>query len=1068
MGILSLFKTHFASLPAGKSRIYNLTGSAPAVLLALRERPFIALETDESKAELLCKDINFYRGLFAGERVFFLPDPSGPESIGQRAELVWSLESGGSLVTSSENLETSLWDRTSLAASAVALKPGTVVSRAELEQFLLLLGYRHVPMVSGKGEYSLRGWVLDLFPSMSEDPLRIEFFGDEIEQLRTFDPDSQRSRAELADYIVFPAQEPEGSRSISEIFPGRAIFSLDPAPDLLKLPEGSSLLSRYSFQGSGPDNDHDHELELELETGGTAAQWPDSDAGILSLKGCGILPEERGSLAGLAGTIRVLSHQHRVLIVASSRGQAERLTDIFREADCIAPVIEIRDAEAYEGNISIVVGELSGGVFIEGLLILTEKEIFGERAAFRSIKKTKLANLLSSLDDITPGDFVVHRDYGVGRFTGTVRRSMDDAAIELMQIDYDGGRIFIPVQNIQNISKYRAEEGVVPKVDKLGGKSWQNKKARAKKRAQEIAAKLLSLYAGRSMARGFVFSPDTELHHEFDSFFSYEETADQLRAIQDIKKDMESEKPMDRLLCGDVGYGKTEVAMRAAFKAVFDHRQVAVLVPTTILAEQHYRTFRERFSGFPVTIDFISRFKSKKETDDVLKRLSQGQVDIIIGTHGLLSSKVVFNRLGLLIIDEEHKFGVGQKEKVKELSRGIDALNLTATPIPRTLHMSLSGIRDISVIETPPEERLSVKSVVSVFDDKLIREALQHELMRGGQVFFVHNRIHDIYTIANHLSELVPEAQIGVAHGKMPGKELETVMHRFFTRQINILVSTAIVGSGLDIPRANTIIINRADRMGLADLYQLRGRVGRSSVKGYAFFIAPPESVLTEEARKRLQAVQEMSYLGAGFRLAMKDLEIRGSGDIFGAEQSGQVHEIGFDLYMEMLEQAVAEAKGIEVKEELEPVIELKPSAFIPEQYIEEIGLRLNFYRRIASLSDEAAIDEFQAELRDRFGSPPEEVISLLKIMRLKSSARRLMIMKIAEAQGKVRVIFHPDTKVQPGQILSLHDSRKGRMKFLQDGFEVDYKGADFEQLYTGLSEILQELSCQLPEADAS
>ncbi|MBI5100819.1 MAG: transcription-repair coupling factor [Nitrospirae bacterium] len=1049
MGITGLLKNHFAPLFSGNKRIYNLKGSAAALLLSIREGPFIALEADESKAAVLARDINFYRGLLHGQKAAFLPDSTGPDSAGTRAELVRSIGDTVPVVTSSENLKTSLWDRDELQKSSLLLKPGTTISRDDLEQFLLLFGYKSSPMVSGKGEYSLRGWILDLYASMSADPFRIEFFGDEIEQIRTFDVESQRSKAPLEEVLLFPAAEPSGVRRIQDIFPGRIIYCLDPELDRSGLPENSIVLSRYPFRGAAPDE----------SASGDDAPLTEADAGILSMKGCGVLAEERVTLSEMTVNIRTLSTRHRVIITASSKGQAERLVDILRESDVIAPVIPAVEAGSYEGNICIVEAELSAGIFIDGLIILTEREIFGERTAFRPMKKTKLANLLTSLDDITPGDFVVHRDYGIGRFTGTVRRTMDDAAVELMQIEYDGGKIFIPVQNIQNISKYRAEEGVVPHMDKLGGKSWQNKKARAKKRAQEIAAKLLSLYAGRSVARGFLFSADTELHREFDSFFAYEETPDQLKAIEDIKRDMESEKPMDRLLCGDVGYGKTEVAMRAAFKAVFDHRQVAVLVPTTILAEQHFRTFKERFSGFPVTIDFISRFKSPKQTGEALKRLAQGRIDIIIGTHGLLSKKVVFNRLGLLIIDEEHKFGVGQKEKIKELSRGVDALNLTATPIPRTLHMALSGIRDISVIETPPQERLSVRSVVSVFDDKIIREALQHELARGGQVFFVHNRISDIHKTASHLLELVPEAKIGIAHGRMPERDLEVAMHKFFTKQINVLVSTAIIGSGLDIPSANTIIIDMADRMGLADLYQLRGRVGRSSLKGYAYFIAPADPLLTEEARKRLQAVQEMSYLGAGFRLAMKDLEIRGSGDIFGAEQSGHVHEIGFDLYIEMLEQAVAEAKGLEVKEEPETAVELRATAFIPENYIEDISLRLNFYRRIASLSKDEDIDEFQNELKDRFGPPPDEVAALLKIMRLKRLSKKLAVTKISEVKDRVRVIFHPETKVRPEQIFGLHKEMKGKMTFLPDGFEADFRGADFGKVYEGLHGILSRLA---------
>jgi transcription-repair coupling factor (superfamily II helicase) len=634
-----------------------------------------------------------------------------------------------------------------------------------------------------------------------------------------------------------------------------------------------------------------------------------------------------------------------------------------------------------------------------------------------------------------------------------------------MMIDYENGRLYIPIQNIQIISKYRAEEGMAPGVDRLGGKTWERKKERVRKKVREMAARLLSLYAGRKAARGFAYSPQTELHREFESFFSYEETPDQLKAIEEIRKDMESEMPMDRLLCGDVGYGKTEVAMRAAFNTVYDNRQVAVLVPTTILAEQHYRTFTERFSGFPVRVDYLSRFKTRKEMALTMKGIAKGEVDIVIGTHALLSKKVAFHRLGMLIIDEEHRFGVGQKEKMKELARDIDVLTLTATPIPRTLHMALSGIRNISVIETPPEERLSVRSTVSVFGDGLIRQAVVFELQRNGQAFFVHNRIHDLHRLADRIRELVPDAKVGVAHGQMPENELETVMHLFFRQELNVLVSTAIVGSGLDIPSANTIIIDRADKMGLADLYQLRGRVGRSNIRGYAYFLAPPESSLTDEAKKRLQAVQEMSYLGAGFRLALKDLEIRGAGDVFGAEQSGHIHEIGFDLYIEMLEKAVAELKGEEIREEREPVIELKTSAFIPEQYIEDVTLRLSFYRRISGLRTEEQIGEFSIELRDRFGSPPPEVMRLLDVMRLKVSARLLSVTKVEETKTKVRVVFSPDTSVPPEEIFRLYDSRKGRIRFLPDGFEINLGAMGTETAFGEVHGALKELEEKTPAA---
>ena len=1047
MELLSLLKRAFPDVGSEDCRIFNLTGSSAPFFLALRDKPFVAVEKDEAAAEVLCKDINFFRKILSGRQVFFLPEPNGPGASGRRAAIMHALTGPDSVVTSADCLKSALWDKGSPGGSTVLIGRGVAMERSKLEETLVGLGYSRAPMVVEKGEFSRREWIFDVFPSTAEDPLRIEFFGDEIEEVKVFDIETQRSKGRADEFLLFPAAETTASYGWKSLEEGRTFYFLYPI-ESEKFPGKAVRLSRYSFEGGGPAGE------------GDGAEVFDIEAPMLSMRGHGILPEEREGVAGLPEVIKRVGRDRRVIIIASSSGQAERLKDLFRDGDMIVPLVATEDLAAFDGPVSLTVAELSSGFFAAGLLVLTAREMFGERPSFRSMKKSRVSNLLVSIDDITPGDFVVHRDYGVGRFTGVNKnKEADGTELELMIIEYDNGKIHIPVQYIRVLSKYRSEEGVVPKTDRLGGKTWQRKKEKVRKKVRELAARLLSLYAGRRAARGFSFSPGSELHREFDSFFSYEETADQFKAISDIKRDMESDVPMDRLLCGDVGYGKTEVAMRAAFKAVYDNRQVAVLVPTTILAEQHYRTFRERFSGFPVNIDSLSRFKSAEEVKRVIRGVSGGEIDIVIGTHALLSGRLSFSNLGLLIIDEEHRFGVGQKEKITELKKNIDVLTLTATPIPRTLHMALSGIRNISVIETPPEERLAVRSVVAVPNDSLIRDAITDELQRDGQVFFVHNRVNDILRVADRVRLLVPSARVDVAHGQMAERGLEKVMRGFFEGEIDVLVSTAIVGSGLDIPRANTIIIDRADRIGLADLYQLRGRVGRSSRKGHAFFLAPPESLLTEQARKRLQAVQEMSYLGAGFRLALKDLEIRGAGEVFGAEQSGHIHEIGFDLYIEMLERAVAELKGEEVKEELEPAMEIPLSAFIPEEYVEDVTLRLSFYRRIASLKTAEGVTEFESELADRFGPLPPEVSNLLKIAGLKTVAKRLGVQKVQETGGKLRVLFFPDTPVQPSHILGLHDKRKGRIRFLPDGFEVDCKKSGEKPPLSEAGKIFEELA---------
>ncbi len=1049
MDLRASLRDRFLPLRDGMRRVYNLTGSSAALMLALEDRPFVAVEKDSRHAEALMGDIGTYRSVFGGGRLLHIPDADGPERSGERAEALLHMLPGDSLITSFQNLGAGFWDRDFLHEQLLTLARGRKYDRASCEEALIELGYRKTAMVVDLGEFSQRGWIIDLFPATAEHPVRVEFFGDEIEQIRIFDLDTQRSVKDIDEITVVPAQEPELSWKFSDIAGDRRYFCLFSPDDTELLPGHTTFLSRYSFvAGALPDE-------------GAAGSLPhagQTDAGMLSVRGLGILPDERKSLDDLPSVIAGLSEKHRVMIILPSAGQAERLRDLFREKDVIVPLVDKDLLAAFKGRLSLTVGPLSSGLFIEGFLVLTEREIFGERRAFRPQKRSRVANLLASIDDIVPGDFVVHRDHGIGKFTGIVRRHDHQAELELMLIEYHDGRLYIPIQNIEALSKYRSEEGVVPSIDKLGGRTWEKKKERARKKVHELAEKLIALYAGRKVSRGFSFSPDTELHREFDSFFPYDETPDQVAAIADIKRDMESDRPMDRLLCGDVGYGKTEVAMRAAFKAVFDNRQVAILVPTTILAEQHFRTFRERFSGFPVRIDHISRFRSRMEIRASMKALAAGEVDIVIGTHALLAKSVVFHALGLLIVDEEHKFGVGQKERIKELSQQVDVLNMTATPIPRTLHMALSGIREISVIETPPEERLAVKTTVTVSDDALLRDAISRELERNGQVFFVHNRISDIYRTGQRLQALAPAARLAVAHGQMPEKELEEVMHKFFEGEVDLLVSTSIIGSGLDIPRANTIIVDRADKMGLADLYQLRGRVGRGNLRGYGFFLIPGESLMTEVATRRMQALQEMSYLGAGFRLALKDLEIRGAGNVFGPEQSGHIHEIGFDLYIEMLEKEIAELRGEEIRQEVDPVIELQLSAFIPEVYVEDVMIRMGLYRRIATMRSEADIDAFASEMRDRFGLMPPEMNNLLAVMRLKLCAREMAIQKIQRVQQRVRVIFLPETPVHPEQVFNLHRTRKGRMQFLPDGFEVAVRDGDgsamIEEVYSAVAEL--------------
>jgi transcription-repair coupling factor (superfamily II helicase) len=1019
------------------TRLYNLTGSSSALLLAIYDKPYLAVEGTEESAGELSKDINFFREVLKKNTVTFLPEPDG--IAGERAKKIYLLQKVDSLVCSFKTLNLPLWSQGEIEEIVLHLKKDMEIERTEVDKRLNEMGYRKASLVSEKGEYSQRGWLFDIFPSTSENPLRVEFFGNEIESIKTFDVETQLSKGDVFESSIFPAEEPSSGKTIMEIMGDVKYFFSDSLQEREGLPEDITFLSRYSVKSPG------------------------YEVGTLSLIGIGIMPEERKNIEELPQTIKLLLKENRIAFISSSRGQAERLKEILRDGDVVAPIIDKTDLFDYEGRVLITIGDLSSGLFFPGLLILTGKEVFGGRPGYRSIKKSKVSKLLTSLDDLMPGDFVVHRDHGIGKFYGLVRQSIEGIEEDLMILNYEGGRLYLPLQGINNIQKYHSEEGVIPRIDRLGGKTWQRTKEKVRRKIHEMAEKLVALYAEREVYKGFSFSPDTELHKEFDSFFSYEETPDQIVAIKDIKRDMESERPMDRLICGDVGYGKTEVAMRAAFKAVYDGMQVAILVPTTILCEQHYRTFKMRFSAFPIRIDYLSRFKSKKDQQETIRTLSNGDIDIVIGTHSLLREDIHFYKLGLLIIDEEHRFGVRQKERLKELKRGVDVLTLTATPIPRTIYMALSDIRDMSTIETPPEERLAVKSTVSAFDEELIKYAIMREIEREGQVFFVHNRIKDIYKLAEYLMRLFPSARISVAHGQMPERELEKIMLEFYGGKIDVLVATAIIGSGLDIPTANTIIINRADMMGLADLYQLRGRVGRSNVKAYSYFLIPGEDIITEEAKKRLQAIQEMSYLGAGLRLAMKDLEIRGAGNLLGPEQSGHIHAIGFDLYIEMLEKAVAEIKGQKIEKEFEPSISLRVNAFIPEEYVDDITLRLSLYRRVASSKTDEALKVLEFEIKDRFGKLPEEVKNLLDIMRLKMMAKELLITKILYTQGRVRIFFSPDTKVEPQEIFELRKKRDGKIKFLPEGIELDLRGLPWERVYGEVSSLFTSLEKSLP-----
>jgi transcription-repair coupling factor (superfamily II helicase) len=726
----------------------------------------------------------------------------------------------------------------------------------------------------------------------------------------------------------------------------------------------------------------------------------------------------------------------QTIVAAASTGELERLADLCHEYE-IAYQLGERDEsatmarladDASAGSVPAVVlikAPIEEGVVFPELKLV----IYGNGDLFDTLpaperprRKPRTASFFSDLGDLKPGDYVVHVDHGIGKFDGLRQLEAGGRTGEFMLLLYaDDARLYVPLERVDLVQKYRTLGDAAPSLDKLGGTAWETRKRRVKKTVAEMAEKLLRLYAERKTVTGHAFSSDVPWQREFEDSFDFEETPDQARAIEETKADMERAMPMDRLLCGDVGYGKTEVAMRAAFKAVCDSKQVAVLAPTTVLAFQHYETFRRRFAAFPARIEMLSRFRTEREQKAVLQALEAGKVDVVIGTHRLLSKDVKFQDLGLLIVDEEQRFGVAHKERIKEIRRNVDVLTMTATPIPRTLHMSLVGLRDMSVIETPPKDRLAIQTVVAPFGERLVQQGIAEELARGGQVYFVHNRVQSIYSMAALLQRLAPKARVVVGHGQMGERELERVMLQFVRGEADVLVSTTIIENGLDIPRCNTIFINRADRHGLSELYQLRGRVGRSNQRAYAYLLVPQDANLSGLARRRLAALKEFTELGAGFRIAALDLELRGAGNLLGAQQHGHINAIGFDMYCQMMERAVSELKGEAPRApELRVTLNLGLDIRIPPEYIANENLRLRTYKRIASVTAESEREDVLRELQDRFGAPPAAVGNLLDYAVLKAECERLMIASVERKGEQVAVKFHGETAVRPEQLVKL------------------------------------------------
>ena len=939
-----------------------------------------------------------------------------------------------------------------VTSTSLSIVPGQEISPTDLGDLLSAAGYTRQDPVDQSGEFCVRGGVVDFFPAGAAQPIRVEFVGDDVESIRHYDPSTQRSTGELDQAAIVPLQDllaegEDGDRQdrSATVFDylwahGRPRVFVSEPDEVREQGEKLTAQVRASYDESVAKGNKVLPPEALVLSWEEAAHWLAeataletlaidegiAEAGTSRHVSCQPANEFSGRVQEWVGEIRRARERgDAIVFVADTHGRAERTIEVLADYDIFAVPVD-RSEDSRTAAVLVAVGHLSRGFRLPdaALQFWSEADIFEEeRKTHEHRRRSATKTFLSDFRDLKVGDLVVHVDHGIGMFVGLKRIELGHETQEFMELRYHGeDKLFVPVERLDLVQKYTG--GAKPSLDKLGGTTWEKAKSRVKKAMRDMAEELLKLYAQRRAVPGHAFSADSHWQQEFEDAFEWELTPDQSTAVVDIKGDMESTTPMDRLLCGDVGYGKTEVAMRAAFKAVMDGKQVAFLAPTTVLAFQHLKTLRNRFAAFPVRVDMVSRFRTKAEQKQTLEDLKDGKVEIIVGTHRLLSKDVQFRDLGLLVVDEEQRFGVAHKEKIKQLRKRVDVLTMTATPIPRTLNMSLAGIRDMSVIETPPRDRLSIQTNVVKFDAAVIQRAIRTEMERGGQVYFVHNRVESIFSLGNLITRLVPEARIGIGHGQMAEEALEKVMVDFVGHKHDVLLATTIIENGLDIPNANTIIVNRADRYGLSQLYQLRGRVGRSDRRAYAYLLIPPEEALSAVAKKRLAAIREFSDLGSGFRVAALDLEIRGAGNLLGGEQSGHIEAVGFDMYMKLLEQAVKELKGEEVEDDVRANVNLRVDLRIDETYIPDMNQRLTVYRRMAAVRSEDELGRIVDEVRDRYGTPPESVLNLAEYAAIRLLADRIGLESIDREAQVVVLKFRPETKLDPIRVLNLINQR--------------------------------------------
>lgn len=1057
--------------------MYGLSGIAPYRLI---------LAEDERRAREIYEDYRFYdRKVYsypAKDLLFFQADIHGNLLIRQRMKVIKALleEKELTVVTSIDGCMDFLESLEKIKEQLIHYASDSTVDIEQLKNQLVALGYERVGQVEMPGQFSVRGGIVDIYCLTEENPWRIELWGDEIDSIRSFDPESQRSLENLEELTIYPAVEHIGDKdmvSFLDYFPEeRTIIFLDEPNRLTE--KGGAVEEEYRQSRMHREEKGSRNLPENWLCSFEQLQKELNKRNCISV--CALEPKQAGwkvrekfylevkSISAYNNSFELLVkdlHQYkkqgyRIALLSGSRTRAERLAKDLQEEGLAAFYGQDYDREICPGEIMVVYGHAKKG-FEYPLIkfaVMTESDIFGQEQKKKK-KKNYSGSRIQDFAELSIGDFVVHEKHGLGIYRGIEKVEVDRIVKDYIKIEYRGGsNLYIPATQLDCLQKYSgADASKAPKLNKLGTQEWNKTKSKVRGAVKNIAKELVELYAVRQEKEGYVCGPDTVWQREFEEMFPYEETEDQLSAIEDAKRDMESTRIMDRLICGDVGYGKTEVALRAAFKEVQESRQVAYLAPTTILAQQIYNTFVQRMKEFPVRVELLCRFRTPAQQKKAIEDLKKGQVDVIIGTHRILSKDVQFKNLGLLIVDEEQRFGVTHKEKIKQLKKDVDVLTLTATPIPRTLHMSLIGIRDMSVLEEPPMDRMPIQTYVMEYDEETVREAINRELRRGGQVYYVYNRVTDIADVALRIAKLVPDARVDFAHGQMSERELENVMYSFVNGDIDVLVSTTIIETGLDISNVNTMIIHDSDRYGLSQLYQLRGRIGRSNRTAYAFLMYRKNVMLKETAEKRLAAIREYTDLGSGFKIAMRDLELRGAGNLLGAQQHGHMNAVGYDLYCKMLNEAVKEAKGIHTMEDFETSVDLNVDAYIPDSYISNEFQKLDIYKRIAGIETQQDYDDMLEELLDRFGEPGKAVLNLLAIAKLKAIAHQGYVTEIKQTGKTVRFTLYEKARLNTEGFPALMQKYRRGLQFKNEQepkFILEPQG----NLILALTEFAEEL----------